>query len=128
MIQRIGRGTSVETPNLDAVPKPYRSAVEDMFDTWGDVSARNTVLKRYYEMKNEMRSLGISIPPMLEKVDCVTGWCAKAVKAHSVRSVFDGFVFDGAEDQDSSASCARTALGRSTGRRARAPSPTACRP
>ena len=71
-----------------------------MFDTWGDVSARNTVLKRYYEMKNEMRSLGISIPPMLEKVDCVTGWCAKAVKAHSVRSVFDGFVFDGAEDQD----------------------------
>lgn len=100
MIQRIGRGTSVETPNLDAVPKPYRSAVEDMFDTWGDVSARNTVLKRYYEMKNEMRSLGISIPPMLEKVDCVTGWCAKAIKAHSVRSVFDGFVFDGAEDQD----------------------------
>ena len=100
MIQRIGRGTSVETPNLDAVPKPYRSAVEDMFDTWGDVSARNAVLKRYYEMKNEMRSLGIAIPPMLEKVDCVTGWCAKAVKAHSVRSVFDGFVFDGAEDQD----------------------------
>lgn len=47
MIQRIGRGTSVETPNLDAVPKPYRAAVEDMFDTWGDVSARNTVLKRY---------------------------------------------------------------------------------
>lgn len=43
MIQRIGRGASVETPNLDAVPKPYRSAVEDMFDTWGDVSARNTV-------------------------------------------------------------------------------------
>lgn len=100
MIQRIGQRASVETPNLDAVPEPYRAAVEDMFDTWGDMSARNTVLKRYYDMKNEMKSLGISIPPMLEMVNCVTGWCAKAIKAHSVRSVFDGFVFDGAEDQD----------------------------
>lgn len=100
MIQRIGQRASVETPNLDAVPEPYRAAVEDMFETWGDVSARNTVLKRYYDMKNEMKSLGISIPPMLEMVNCVTGWCAKAIKAHSVRSVFDGFVFDGAEDQD----------------------------
>ena len=43
MIQRIGQRASVETPNLDAVPEPYRAAVEDMFDTWGDVSARNTV-------------------------------------------------------------------------------------
>lgn len=105
MIQRIGQRASVETPNLDAVPEPYRAAVEDMFDTWGDMSARNTVLKRYYDMKNEMKSLGISIPPMLEMVNCVTGWCAKAIKAHSVRSVFDGFVFDGfvfdgEEDQD----------------------------
>lgn len=66
MIQRIGQGASVETPNLDAVPEPYRAAVEDMFDTWGEMSARNTVLKRYYDMKNEMKSLGISIPPMLE--------------------------------------------------------------
>lgn len=109
MIQRIGRGTSVETPNLDAVPKPYRSAVEDMFDTWGDVSARNTVLKRYYEMKNEMRSLGISIPPMLEKVDCVTGWCAKAVKAHSGAQSSTASSSTARRTRTSSASCARTA-------------------
>ena len=32
MIQRIGQRASVETPNLDAVPEPYRAAVEDMFE------------------------------------------------------------------------------------------------
>ncbi len=104
---RIGRETSVETrtstPSPSRTEPPWRTC-----STPGATCRReNTVLKRYYEMKNEMRSLGISIPPMLEKVDCVTGWCAKAVKAHSVRSVFDGFVFDGAEDSTSSASCAK---------------------
>lgn len=99
MIQR-KRTEGVETPALDAVPERYRDAVCDMFDTWGAVASRNLVLKRYYDMKNEMKNLGISIPPMLSNIDCVTGWCSKAIHAHSVRSVFDGYVFDGEEDPD----------------------------
>lgn len=87
-------------PSLDEVPEGYRKPIADLFDRWAGLRGRNRVLRRYYEMKNEVKSLGISVPPELEKIRCVTGWCSKAVKAHSDRSVFDGFVFDGSEDPD----------------------------
>lgn len=90
----------VSQPDPRCVPGPWRERVADLFMAWGTVSARNFTLRRYYEMKNEMKSLGISIPPMLERVNSVVGWCKKAVDARAARSVFDGYVFDGEGDED----------------------------
>lgn len=88
-------------PALEAVPGPWRERVGDMLDTWDSLEPRNRLLTRYYRMKNEMKSLGISIPPQLESVNSVVGWCAKAVRAHSVRSTFEGYVLaDGGTDPD----------------------------
>lgn len=99
LIQRTDYGhVPVFAPAIDAVPPRYRERTADLFDTWSSVSGRNRTLKLYYNMKNEVKNLGISIPPTLQHINCVTGWCAKAVKAHSVRSVFDGFVFEGRGD------------------------------
>lgn len=90
----------VDIPSLDEVPEDYRDRLTDLFDTWANVTERNRTLSRYYDMKSEMKSLGISIPPQCEKFTEVVGWCSKAVRAHAVRSVFDGFVFGGTSDDD----------------------------
>lgn len=86
------------TPDLSNVPDTYAETIQDLFDTWANVRARNRVLRDYYEMKKGVENLGISIPPTLKATNCVTGWCAKAVNARANRSIFDGFVFEGAED------------------------------
>lgn len=87
-------------PSLDQVPRRYRAQINDLFDTWYAVRERNRVLTAYYDMKNQLKDLGISIPENLLKVNCVVGWAKKAVDAQAVRSVFDGFVFEGIEDED----------------------------
>lgn len=85
-------------PSMDEVPEEYRERLGDLFDTWRAVRARNMLLTAYYDMKNMLKDLGISIPENLLSVNCAVGWCAKAVDARAVRSVFDGYVFEGKED------------------------------
>lgn len=52
---------------------------------------RNRLRRRYYDHKNALRDLGISIPPSLRTVETVVGWPAKAVDAMSRRNVLDNF-------------------------------------
>ena len=66
-------------PSLDQVPRQYRAQINDLFDTWYAVRERNRVLTAYYDMKNQLKDLGISIPENLLKVNCVVGWAKKAV-------------------------------------------------
>lgn len=92
------QGISYARPNPEVIPDAYRQDVADLFDTWANVRARNARLKSYYEQHNAVKSLGISVPPSFESIECVTGWCHKAVHAHAMRSIFDGYVFAGRED------------------------------
>lgn len=85
-------------PDEKVVPEEYRDRITDLFDTWDAVRARNAMLSLYYDMKNSLKDLGISIPESMINVNCVVGWCKKAVDAHAVRSIFDGFAFDGTDD------------------------------
>ena len=90
---------TMQFPPLENVDEPYKSKLDVLFRRWGDVLARNARLSRYYDMKNALKELGISIPEGFINVNCVVGWCKKAVDAHAVRSVFDGFVFEGKKDE-----------------------------
>ena len=101
-LQAFGRLEAVR-PDMDRIPEAYRDRVSDLFDVWAAVRARNARLTSYYYMKNQLHDLGISIPENMLNVDCVVGWCKKAVDAVVVRSVFDGYAFDGAEDSALSA-------------------------
>lgn len=91
-------GATYARPNPEAVPEAYRQDVADLFDTWAQVRGRNRLLRSYYVEHNAVKTLGISTPPSFERVQCVTGWCRKAVNAHAMRSVFEGYVFAGHED------------------------------
>lgn len=87
-------------PHGAAIPERYRKRLGDLFDTWWAVRDRNQLLSMYYNMKNAMRDLGISIPEGMLSVNCMVGWCKKAVDARAVRSIFDGFVFSGEPDAE----------------------------
>lgn len=87
-------------PHGDAIPARYEGRLNDLFDTWWAVRARNLKLSMYYNMKNVLKDLGISIPEGMLDVNCMVGWCKKAVDARAVRSIFDGFVFSGEPDAE----------------------------
>ena len=89
---------NIARPTLDNVPVEYRDRIDDLFDTWSNVKTRNQTLRNYYEQHIKVKNLGISIPPQLEMVETVSGWCAKAVQTHAMRSIFDGYVFAGQSD------------------------------
>lgn len=87
-------------PKREDVPTAYRDAVDDLFQVWTAKRGRNQVLTAYYTMKNQLKDLGISIPENLLNLNCVVGWCKKAVDARANRSVFDGFVFEGTKSSE----------------------------
>ncbi len=97
-------------PDLDVVPMAYRQDVEDLFDRWQALRTRNATLTGYVEMRQRVHDLGISIPPQLLNVNVAVGWADKAVRVRSVRSKFDGFVFEGNQDRSLDALVKRNRL------------------
>ena len=85
-------------PDPNVVPPEYSDRINDLFDTWSTVRGRNRKLRRYYEGKIKVKNLNIAVPASFEKLNVVSGWPAKAIHAHAMRSIFDGFVFAGEED------------------------------
>ena len=65
----------------------------DLISTWQRKLTRNKVKSAYYDGKNTLKNLGISIPKQLENIEAVVCWPEKAVDALSARSRFDGFTF-----------------------------------
>lgn len=53
---------------------------------------KNRVLENYYEGKNRLKDLNISIPPSLKLVDSVVGWAGTAVDVLEERLDFEGYI------------------------------------
>lgn len=85
-------------PQGPGIPDSLAQVLDDLFDTWASVRARNATLTQYYEMRNPIKDFGIAIPPSIKHVDEVVGWAQKAVDVRVNRSLFDGFVFRGESD------------------------------
>lgn len=66
--------------------------LKELYKVWRDKLIRNDIKLKYYNGKNVLKDLGISIPPQLKNVNTTIGWAAKAVDKLAVRSQFDGFV------------------------------------
>lgn len=75
-----------------------QSALDELWAQLDARSLRNTVRAKYYDHKNTLVDLGISIPPSLKTVETVVGWPAKGVDVLARRLVLDGWVnTDGAD-------------------------------
>ena len=53
---------------------------------------KNETLEHYYEGKNRLKDLNISIPPTLKLVDSVVGWAGTAVDVLEERLDFEGYI------------------------------------
>lgn len=100
MMQQTNRfdGVDPARPSGPGVPDSLAQVLDDLFDTWTSVRARNARLTQYYEMRNPIKDFGIAIPPTIKNVEEVVGWAQKAVDVRVNRSRFDGFVFRGESD------------------------------
>lgn len=100
MMQHTNRfdGVDPARPSGPGVPAALAQVLDDLFDTWTSVRARNARLTQYYEMRNPIKDFGIAIPPTIKNVEEVVGWAQKAVDVRVNRSRFDGFVFRGESD------------------------------
>lgn len=91
---------SVSMPDVKGLPEPYLSELEELIAIFQSKLSRNILKSRYYDFKNSLKDLGISIPPPLahnSEFHAVVGWAEKAVSSLESRSRFDGFVGEGSE-------------------------------
>ncbi len=54
--------------------------------------SKNAMLEKYYEGKNRLKDLNISIPPSLKLVDSVVGWAGTAVDVLEERLDLEGYI------------------------------------
>lgn len=58
----------------------------------GSHDAKNDELERYYEGKNRLKDMRISIPPQLSTVNSVVGWAGTTVQVLEERLDFEGYI------------------------------------
>jgi hypothetical protein len=66
--------------------------IEKLFKQLQAHDAKNIHLERYYEGKNRLKDLRISIPPQLTAVESVVGWAGTAVDVLEERLDLEGFI------------------------------------
>lgn len=90
-------------PKVAGLTDYEQDCLNRLHKVWHQKLIRNRIRTRYYEEKNALKDMGISIPPKLKHFEHSIGWAAKAVNMLADRSMFDGFVYkdeveDGIED------------------------------
>lgn len=89
---------NLEITSVDNLPEAETIMLLELIEVWSSKLNRNELKAKYYNSKNQLKDLGISIPPPLKDVETVVGWPAKAVDALATRSRFDGFTFSDGQD------------------------------
>jgi len=74
-----------------------QNTLDQLFKKWMEKLTRNNLRSVYFDLKQPLKDLGISVPPQLRSLDTVLGWPAKGVNALARRCIFDYFVLPGNE-------------------------------
>lgn len=82
----------IQAPRVPGLSPAHEDVVRGLVNRIQLKAHRNRLRRRYYDYRNLLRDLGISIPPQLKSVEMVVGWPAKAVDAMARRTVLEGFL------------------------------------
>ena len=87
---------------IDTLVVPGLSVVDnqelnELLGQLRSVAGINETRRRYFECKQQVRHLGISIPPQLQSFETVLGWPYKAVKSLASRIKLGGFAVPGSD-------------------------------
>ena len=66
--------------------------IDSLFKKLQSHDYKNLMLEQYYEGKNKLKDLRISIPPQLTAVETVVGWAGTAVDVLEERLDFEGYI------------------------------------
>lgn len=80
----------IQITHCDGLPEEETDVLNDLIEVWWNKLSRNETRMAYYQCRNRVKDLGISIPPNLRDIEMVVGWPAKAVDALACRSRLDG--------------------------------------
>lgn len=83
---------------VKGLPRQEQSMLVELVEVLNDKEANNAKRMTYYKSKNNLKDLGIAIPPCLKNLRGSVGWASKAVDTLAVRSRFDGFFFNDGQD------------------------------
>lgn len=84
--------------NIQDLPLAERDMLIELVDVLNAKESNNAKRLTYYKSKNNLKDLGIAIPPCLKNLRGSVGWASKAVDTLAVRSRFEGFYFTDGED------------------------------
>lgn len=84
--------------SVEGLSGPETAELRSLMRVWSEHLGGNRMRRDYYNQKNAVKGLGISVPKSLEGLAAVLGWPAKAVDELADRSILEGFErADGAE-------------------------------
>jgi hypothetical protein len=86
-------------PRIPQLTPQDQDTFDSLFNQWQGKQFRNWLRTTYFDAKQPLKDLGISIPPQLRNIETVLGWPAKGVNSLARRCVWDGFVVPG-DDAD----------------------------
>lgn len=76
-----------------------REKLGELLDTWSSKLERNKLKTCYYEAKEQLKNLGIAVPDEFANIEIAVEWPAKAVDYMAARSIFDGFSYQGEDNE-----------------------------
>lgn len=83
---------------IDGLETDEQATLTELWKVWTAKIKRNLTREVYYDHKQTLKDLGISIPPHLTDIDLVLGWPAKAVDVLARRIKLERFVTPGTDD------------------------------
>jgi hypothetical protein len=87
----------VAAPQIPQLDHQNQNILDMLWAQWEAKLPRNLLRTVYYDAKQPLKDLGISIPPQLTRIETALGWPAKGVNTLSRRCNFDGYVIPGDE-------------------------------
>lgn len=93
-------GYTLEGAATKMLADEHVTVFRQLLQVLNDKRARHQLRADYYDSKNALRDMGISIPPSLESFATVLGWPARSVDAIADRAALEGFATPGSGDQD----------------------------
>lgn len=77
------------TPVIPGLSADHQATMAKLVNQIQLKAPRNRLRLRYYDYKQGLKDLGISLPPQMKRVDTVLGWPAKAVDSMVNRTILD---------------------------------------
>jgi hypothetical protein len=90
-------GVWVAPQFVAGVSESELDAIKSLFAVWQAKYPRNLLRSQYYDMKTALKPTGNIPVEAMQRIEAVSEWPEKAVSALAERSVFEGFVTPGGE-------------------------------